>query len=427
MFEKTENQSLNIDNIDGNRNLVTSDLTEAIQQSIQPIMVKGYRQGQTFLAIGSQHGDRLMLQISVHATEIPTLLRSRSVSEDSNNPNSGKNRPISEKHVENIKSYIRERAQAGNKWILGAITANVDPSKIDYQKIWGDLYVVFIYNSTSLEITDGQHRKKAIKELIEYEGEDRDLISQMTFPVNLVLEGDMEQCQTDFRDMAQTLPIAPSLLVAYGGYGKDAIAKYVVEKVDMFRNKTQKIKSTPGSKTGYIYTINYIAKLVSCAFTGNPNNKLSQINTDKLVLEKAEKLSECLNYFFVTYAQIENNLEKDNNWKKIAELTGNILTKEKLHWKQATEFRDTCILGLSVGLETLGSLLYYTLNHETNHFDHGKVKQLAEEIDWSKQGECWKDTIIVSDGKGGIKPSVGRGSVNTAKERCLKRLGWSKN
>jgi DNA sulfur modification protein DndB len=406
--------------------MVTPELTEAIQKSIQPIMVQGYRQGQTFLAIGAQHGERLMLQINVHATEIPTLLRSRSVAEDSNNPNSGKNRPINEKHVENIKNYLRERAQAGNKWILGPITANVDPSKIAYQKIWGDLYVVFIYNSTSLEITDGQHRKKAIKELIEFEGEDRDLICEATFPVNLVLEGDLEQCQTDFRDMAQTLSIPDSLLVAYGGYGKDAIAKEVVEQVNIFRNKTQKIKSTPGSKSGYIYTINYIAKLVSCAFTGNPNNKLSEVNIDELIQERSQELSACLNYFFVNYSETANDLDKDNNWKKMAKLTGDIFAKEeKLNWKQATEYRDTCILGISVGLEILGDLLYCTLDHARNCFDRSQVKQLAKEIDWSRQGECWKDTIIVLNGKGGVKLSTGRGSVSTAKKNCLEQLGWS--
>ncbi|PSB05181.1 DNA sulfur modification protein DndB [Merismopedia glauca] len=426
MVTEIDTLSQNPDNLEGNSSLVTPELTQAIKNSIQPIMVEGYREGQTFLAIGSKHGNRRMLQINVHANEIPTLLRARSVAEESNNPNSGKNRPIDNRHVEKIKNYIRERAQAGNKWILGTITANVDPSKIKYQKIWGDLYVVFIYNSTSLEITDGQHRKKAIKELIEFEGEDRDLISQVTFPVNLVLEGELEQCQTDFRDMAQTLPIAQSLLVAYGGYGKDAIAKEVVEQVNMFRNKTQKIKSSPGSKTGYIYTINYIAKLVSCSFAGNPANKLSEANTDNLVQERAKELSDCLNYFFVKYSDTVNDLDKDNNWRKMAKLTGDICEKEKIHWKQATEYRDNCILGISVGLETLGDLLYCTLDHETNFFDRNKVMQLVKEIDWSRQGECWKDTLISPDGKGGIKLNTSRSSVSAAKENCLKQLGWSK-
>lgn len=397
------------DSFKGNADLVNSELTQAIQQSIQPIMVMGYRKGQTFLAVGAQHGERLMLQINVHATEIPTLLRSRSVAEDSNDPSSGKNRPVNEKHVEGIKDYIIERADSNNKWILGPITANVAPNRIQYQRIWGDLYVVFIPNNTALEITDGQHRKKAITELIESEDDDRDLINEATFPVNLVLEGDFEQCQTDFCDMAQTYPIAKSLLVAYAGFGRDAIAKEVTEKVDIFRNKTQKIKSTPGSRTGHIYTINYISKLVSCAFTGNTNNKLSEINTEELVKAQAEVLSDCLNHFFATYPQ-----------------TQYLATQEKLKWQEVTEFRDSNILGISVGLEILGCLLYYTYNSEKNYFVLDKVDEIAM-IDWSKTGECWQETVVINNGKGGFKISAGRGSVSVALERCIEQLGWKSN
>ena len=423
MFSPTDNMPQSITDEADEYSLVTSELTEAIKQSIQPIMVEQYRKGQTFLAIGSQHGGRLMLLINAHANEIPTLLRSRSVTEDSNDPTSGKNRPINQNHVEKIKQYILERSKVGNKWILGAITANVDPSKIKYQKIWGDLYVVVIYNNTSLEITDGQHRKKAILELIESDQEGRDAVNNATFPINLVLEGDLQQCQTDFCDMAQTLSIPASLLVAYSGFGKDAIARKVVEQVNIFRNKTQKIKTTPGSKTGYIYTINYVAKLVSCTFAGNPSNKLSEINTNEMVKEKAKELSDCLNFFFLSYSQTTDILEKDHHWKKIASLTGNIINQEKLPSKDATKFRENCILGISIGLEILGRLLYH-IYEETGSFNENMVKKIAEEIDWSRKGLCWKDTVIVSDGKGGNKLSTGRKSVNDALKKCFEQLCW---
>jgi DNA sulfur modification protein DndB len=423
MFSTTDNMLQKIDNQDYEQSLVTSELTEAIKQSIQPIMVEQYRKGQTFLAVGSQHGSRLMLLINAHANEIPTLLRSRSVTEDSNDPTSGKNRPINQSHVEKIKQYIVERSKAGNKWILGTITANVDPSKIKYQNIWGDLYVVVIYNSTSLEITDGQHRKKAIMELIESDKEGRDALNDATFPINLVLEADLQQCQTDFCDMAQTLSIPQSLLVAYSGFGKDAIAREVVEQVNMFRNKTQKIKATPGSKTGYIYTINYVAKLVSCAFAGNPTNKLDQINTNELVKEKAKELGDCLNYFFLAYSQTANIFEKDHHWQKIATLTGNIISQEKIPSKDADKFRDNCILGISIGLEILGNVLYY-IHEKTGSFNENMTKQIAQEIDWSRKGLCWKDTVIVPDGKGSTKLSTGRGSVNTALKKCFEQLRW---
>ncbi|MEL7034591.1 MAG: DNA sulfur modification protein DndB [Cyanobacteria bacterium J06592_8] len=399
------------ENLDGNSSLVTQELTDSIKQSVQPIMVEGYRRGQTFLAVGSKHGRRLMLQINVHATEIPTLLRSRSVSKDSNDSTSGKNRPVNEEHVKTIKSYIIERAQSNNKWIIGTITANVSPTRIQYQKIWGDIYVVFIPNNTSLEITDGQHRKKAITQLIESDDIGRDLIADATFPVNLVLEGNLEQCQTDFCDMAQTYPIAKSLLVSYAGFGKDGVAKEVAEKVGMFKNKTQKIKSTPGSGSKYIYTINYIAKLVSCAFSGTTNDKLTEFKTHALVTKKSNLLSECLNHFFSIYP-----------------LTQGLAEKEDLDTKDATAFRENNILGISVGLEILGLLLYKAYDDKTDTFEIDMIEQLADDIDWSKSSDLWKGTVVVDNGKEGekkgVKISASRSSVSVALDRCIQQLGW---
>ncbi|MDJ1181941.1 DNA sulfur modification protein DndB [Roseofilum sp. BLCC_M143] len=411
------------DNQNEGNSLVTPELTQAIKESIQPIMVEWYRIGQTYLAIGCEHGGRLMLQINAHAAEIPTLLRGKSVTHDGNDPSSGKNRPIDENHVKSIKDYIVERARSNNKWILGTITANVDPSKIKYQKIWGDLYVVVIFNNTSLDITDGQHRRKAIVELIESDGIERDLIADATFPINLVIEAELEQCQTDFCDMAQTLSIPQSLLVAYSGFGKDAIARFVVDRVDMFYEKTQKIKATPGSRTGHIYTINYIAQLVSCAFGGRSTNKLSEVNTRNLVEEYGQELTECLNLFFLLYAETSQFPERSRDWQRTARLTGEIAGKEKLYWKDATKFRESCILGVSVGLQILGNLLYY-IRQKHDSFDEEMVKEIAQSIDWSKQGSCWKDTVVVSDGKGGSKISAGRGSVTTAVQKCLQQLDW---
>ena len=426
MFPTTDAINQKTELWQGNSSLVPPELAQIIQQSIQPIMLEKYREGRTFLAIGAQHGDRLMFQINVQATELPALLRSKSVKKEGNNPNHGKNRPINTQHIINIKNYLKERSLTENKWILGPITANVDPLIIKYQKIWQELYIIFIPNNTFLDVTDGQHRKRAIEELLAFGDDEGQLIAKATFPVNLVLEGDIRQCQIDFRDMAQTLPIPDALLVAYGGYGKDAIAKKVVEQVNIFRGKTQKLKASPGSKTGYIYTINYIAKLVGCAFAGSPDDDLSTINTDELVQKRAKELSDCLNYFFLTYAQTSEDPQKNDNWRKVAKITDQILEQEKLHWELATVFRDNCILGLSVGLEILGYLLHFTLDLKTDSFDRYKIEQIAKEIDWSRNGVSWQNTIVFSEGKGRGKISSSRSSITeTLNQQCLKQLGWS--
>lgn len=389
-----------------------SSLMKTVEQTlhqiaVQSLMGHGNRKYRTFIAVKCHHGGRDMLMINAHAAEIPTLLRPRSANPESNDPLLGKNRPIIPDHVKRIKEYIVNRAKSQpGKWILGTLTANVHPEEIKLHHITGDLYIVNIPYDVALEITDGQHRKQAITELIESGGYERDLIRDQSFPITLVLEGELQQCQTDFRDMAQTASLPNSLLVAYGGGGRDGIAQRVVENVGMFRNKTQKIKMTPGSKSGHIYTLNYIAQLVGCAFENDPKAEL--LNYD--IEESAKVLSSCLNEFFVACPQ-----------------TNSIAAEETLHRDAATEFRENCLLGVSVGLEILGRLLNVVYDKSTRSFDQKRVSQLTK-LNWLRNNDFWQGTVVRKvendDGSFSYKISTGKTSVDDAVKDVKKYLGW---
>ena len=74
------------------------------------------------------------------------------------------------------------------------------------------------------------------------EGDGRDIISNDYLPITLVLEDDLRQCQTDFRDMAQTKPISDAQLVSFGGLGRDGITQKLVEQVPMFQGRHRKLR-----------------------------------------------------------------------------------------------------------------------------------------------------------------------------------------
>ncbi|NCO74916.1 MAG: DGQHR domain-containing protein [Cyanobacteria bacterium] len=398
-----ESQSME-SNLDCNSSqpmLVQESLIRSIKEAIQPIMVEQYRTGQVFLAIGSKHGQRQILTINAFGRELSQLLRGRNTPSDSNNPIAYKNRPIDQKHVDKIKEYIRTRSKANRKWILGAITANIDPYKIKYQELWRDLYILLIPNDISLDITDGQHRRKAILEMIDADNADRDIVADQTFPINLVLEGDFEQCQIDFHDMAQTLAIPQTLLVSYSGKGRDLIAKRLIEKVDMFRNKTNLVQKTPGSKSKYVYAANYIAKLTSCAFKGNSNDQLQEYTDEEKINNVADNLANCLNHFFTV-----------NNY------TAKFASKEELDTQEASKFRDSYLLGVSVGLEILGKLLNKTLI-ENDSFDLEKVSHIAINLDWLRKAEIWSNSVVRED-----KINTGQAHVKDAVNHALSKLGW---
>ncbi|MCT7991232.1 DNA sulfur modification protein DndB [Laspinema olomoucense] len=372
---------------------------------IEPYFAKHHRE-KCYPGLIFRQGKRQMVQINVPADDLPTLLQAKPSSD--NDPDSGKNRPEVKGHAEEIKEYILKRATKGAPWILGTLTANVDPSKIDIVELGRGICLVVIPRGVKLDITDGQHRKSAIQDLIM--GEFGEVIGDNDFPITLVLEPDFNQCQTDFRDMAQTKQLDKSLLLSFGEFeGRVGITKRVVDEVFMFRGKTEKIKNSPALKKKLIYTNNYIIRAVSCAFTNDPNNELREYDVN----QASDSLVTTLNQFFSECSHTRHIYETE---------------AENLTIEQVAEFRENCVLGISVGLDILGRLLYYTYNQHTMSFESSQVSQIAL-LNWSRNSHLWKDNVVLIDPKpkNPAKPykiSYVSSAVRIAVNRAKTHLGW---
>lgn len=366
-----------------------------------------YHRERCYPGLMFQQGKRRMIQINVPAYDLPTLLQAKpSVGND---PDSGKNRPEVKGHAEEIKQYIRERVNKGNPWILGTLTANIHPDKIQVIELGRDMCLVVISRNVKLDITDGQHRKRAIHELIE--SPESELISDNNFPITLVLEADFNQCQSDFRDMAQTRQLDKTLLKSFGEFeGQVGITKILQKEVLIFQDKTEKIKSSPSTKQKLIYTTNYIAKFVSCAFTNDPNNELKHIEVETA----ATALVKALNQFFSESVYTQNIFEKDIDNLTIFEIS---------------EFKENCLLGRSVGLEILGRLLYCIYDKNTNSFALDKVAQLSS-LDWSKASQIWEGNVVLSSytpssSAKSYKITASANAVKLAVNSAKQHLGWN--
>lgn len=365
-----------------------------------------YHRDKCYPGLIFQQGNRQMVQINVPAHELPTLLQAKPSTD--NDPDSGKNRPEVEGHAEEVKQYILKRVRNKKPWILGTLTANVDPAKIKIIELGRGICLVVIPRWVKLDITDGQHRKRAIHELIESsEGE---LIADNDFPITLVLEGNFNQCQTDFRDMAQTRQLHKSLLLSFGEFeGRVGITKNVINRVPIFYGKTEKIKDNPSTKKKLIYSTNYIAKAVSCAFTDDPNDELQNSDVETL----SEAIVNCLNQFFSECSQTQHIYEK---------------SVEDLTIEEVVAFTEDCILGRSVGLEVLGHLLYSTYDSDNNFFDPEKVSRLAQ-LNWLRESNIWQGNVVIIDPKpkNPAKPykmSANVNSIRIAVSTAKAHLGW---
>lgn len=391
--------------IDLNTNSAQSETSQRIDSILESHFAENYRD-RCYPGLTFRQGKRQMLQINVPAGDLPVILQAKPST--GNDPDSGKNRPEVKGHADEIKEYIVERAAKGKPWIVGTLTANVSPDKIKVIELGRGICLVIIPRGVKLDITDGQHRKTAIHELIE--SVDGELIGDDDFPITLVLEKDFHQCQTDFRDMAQTRQLDKSLLLSFGEFeGRVGITKSLVEQVPMFQGKTEKIKSSPATKNKLIYTTNYIARAVSCAFAENPDDQLRNYDVHK----SSEALVTSLNNFFseCSYTQ------------KIFNTSIEELTVDKV-----SQFREECLLGVSVGLEILGRLLHHIYNRYSINFESNKVSQIAQ-IDWSREWQIWQDNVVLIDPnpKNPAKPykiSAGANNVRVAVSVAKNYLGW---
>lgn len=386
-------------------NSVQSENNQRIDSLLESYFSENYRE-RCYLGLMFRQGKRQMLQINVPAGDLPILLQAKP--SKGNDPDSGKNRPEVRGHADEIKKYIIDRVTKEKPWILGTLTANVSPNDITITELGRGVCFVIVPRGIKLDITDGQHRKAAIHELIE--SDESKLIGDNDFPITLVLEEDFRQCQTDFKDMAQTRQLDKSLLLSFGEYeGQAGITKNLIEKVPMFQGKTAKVQGTNAATNKLIYTTNYIAKAVSCTFSERPDDKLQNYNVDRA----SEALINCLNQLFAECNQTQyifNTQVEDLTFDKI------------------NNFKQECLLGISVGLEIMGRLLYCTYDQDNYSFDSEKVSQIAQ-LDWSRDSHLWKDSIVSVDLNSTnlakkYKISAGGSAIRIAVSVAKAQLGW---
>jgi DNA sulfur modification protein DndB len=383
-----------------------SDRDPRIDELLAPYFAK-YHRDRRYPALIFEYGKRTVLQINVPSRDLPNLLQAKPVS--ANNPASGKHRREIKGHADDIKQYICKRLKKNKKWILGSFTANVAPEMITVEELGRGFCIVVIPQIVKLDLTDGQHRLKAIRDLMKT---DASLLKNESFPITLILEDDFKQCQLDFRDLAQAKPIEKSLSLSFSEYsGRDGIANKLIEEVTMFRGKTNRLDKSPRKKDKLIYTTNYIARAVSCAFVDNPEDELENFEENEQIEKMFNSLANSFNVFF----------SKCNHTRHICDTS-----IEKLTVEEVTKFKEECLLGVSLGLEILGRLLYCTFEQKSNSFNSEKILLLAQ-LDWSRANSLWHNNVVrkeTENGKATLPLSWGASAIADAVESAKNQLRW---
>lgn len=269
------------------------------------------------------------------------------------------------------------------------------------------LGIVVLPTSIVYNITDGQHRVKALHDaLIQKEAMGEDGIG-----VTIVIEDDMEKIHQLFFDCAQTKPIPQSLLTAYDK--RDPLARLVRdvhERVAVFSGRIEQISKTVGKSSINVFTLNQLRLGIAEILTGDASQATVSLRKDMIRMlanEQAEEehkkyVTEFFNTFSLANNQWSELLGAGN--PALGAVDTNVLRQKYVHFT-------------GTGLTILGRIGFFLRNYPSIERER-LIEALACRIDWSREAEIWQGNVVLSGRMSGL-----RASVETAVMRIKIQLG----
>ena len=187
----------------------------------------------------------------------------------------GANRPLTKSHATNIRNYLAEQ---GN-WLLGPLMLGIGPEVIDFVPDASTPSVGYLTlhpgDTDSLKIFDGQHRRRAIREILrELHGEGQrsswqDRLLQAAVPVLLYVEGNMEALRQMFADAARTRSVEKNAVTRFDERDPfNLAAKYLARHSGLFGGRVEMERAMVPHSSECIVAINQLANVVKAAELG---------------------------------------------------------------------------------------------------------------------------------------------------------------
>ena len=223
----------------------------------------------------------------------------------------GVNRALTLSHAKNIQDYLQENPD----WVLGSIILAAPPEAVDNTTA-GEITIPSD-KIPSLKIIDGQHRRRAIADLLanlrateaapdELEGWRKKQLSVCLYTVET--EREMRQM---FASLALAKPINRNTQNQFDMTNPfNNVAHQVIEDSRLLQHRVEPNKSTLPSAAPYLLTHNDVADIVNILTLGW--NKKITPDLKRLYLEperQADMLDRATKFFDVFLTQISKNLE----------------------------------------------------------------------------------------------------------------------
>ena len=271
-------------------------------------------------------------------------------------------RKLNEQRIPEIRDYIINNRDS---YVFSALATSVD-GQVTFlpTKESGNIGELEIDMNATFLINDGQHRKAAIVDAIEFDESLRD----ETIALVLYRDKGLARSQQMFTDLNKhAVNTSKSLNTLYDS--KDPMAvmtKQVVTQVPFLRKYTDKEKDNLANYAAKLFTLNVF------------------YDVNKRIIKNPVNIEEETRFLIDFWTTIVANMR---DWTD--------MDKGELSKK---ELRETYISLRGITLHAFGKLGYYFFSHP--EYDIHKYLTGLSKIDWSRSNlECWENRAITDKGR----------------------------
>ncbi len=208
------------------------------------------------------------------------------------------NRRLTPSHAKNIQRYL----ESEKDWLLGAMLLGISPDAVEFYSYkdengqpninFGELRILASQRNT-MRIFDGQHRRRAIGDLIMElaEGKEsvvgrRDELLQSAVPIALYAEADIRSLRQMFSDAAKTKGIEANVVSVFDQRNAfNRAAKHLADESKLFGGRIETERTTVAAGGAYLLSINQLTadlKALEVGINGRVSGERNQGYLDNL-------------------------------------------------------------------------------------------------------------------------------------------------
>ena len=214
------------------------------------------------------------------------------------------NRPLTPSHATDIQKYLEDR----DDWLLGALLLGISSDAVEFQPYTDDpdnnvgALSISNYGAISMKMFDGQHRRRAIKDILnEFSHNIRNSkkltsLKEASLPVMLYAEDNIDALRQMFADAAQTRTIERNTVTRFDQ--RDAFnlaALWIEENSDLFGGRVEMERASVSRSSPNIIAINQLAmtlKTLEVGYTG----RVRRERNEEYMLDLDSLYERCLDW-----------------------------------------------------------------------------------------------------------------------------------